>query len=155
MLTANDSAAREVVTPGPWNARDSFVAETAIKIERLHSKLERLEKQNDQLKSHVSDLLDNARQASRFQSFAESLRNARELKLENLQRSMKELKSRIEMVEGPLGSDTPLRSFDTVSCALTKLEKRMRTMEHISLATAATIALVAFTAGSLATHFLN
>lgn len=154
MLTANDSAAREVVTSGPWNSRDTYVAETAIKIERLHAKLERLERQNEQLKSHVTDLLDNARQASRFQSFTESLRNARELKIETLQRSMKELKTRLDTVEGPANSETPLRTFEAVSSELAKLETRLRWMERISVATAGTIAFVAFAMGSLITHLL-
>ncbi len=155
MLTANDSAARDVISPGPWNSRDSFVAETAIKIERLHAKLERLEKQNEQLKHHVTDLMDNARQASRFQAFTESLRNARELKIENLQRISKDLKTRIEMIEGPSDAEAPLRGFEAVSTEFKKLERRLRWMEHISLATAATIAIVSFTMGFFITHLLG
>jgi hypothetical protein len=43
-----------VVTAGPWSARDSYVAETAVTIDRLTAKLERLERREEALKQQVA-----------------------------------------------------------------------------------------------------
>lgn len=90
-----------VVTAGPWSGRDSFVAETAVTLDRLTAKVERLERREEALKAQVGELLDHAQQAQRFQALAESLRNSRDYKLDELLRMVRDLKARLEAVEGP------------------------------------------------------
>ncbi|WP_072395943.1 hypothetical protein [Hyphomicrobium sp. CS1GBMeth3] len=95
------SSGSGIVTTGPWNARDGFVAETAVAIDRLTAKLERLERREEALKGQVSDLLDHAQQAQRFQALAESLRNSRDYKVDEMLRLVKDLRARLDAVEGP------------------------------------------------------
>lgn len=90
-----------VVTAGPWIARDSYVAETAVIIDRLTAKIERLERREEVLNAKVAELVEHTQQASRFQALAESLRNSRDYKLDEMVRLAKELRGRIEAIEGP------------------------------------------------------
>lgn len=104
MLGTQDFGARgpnTVVTTGPWIARDSYVAETAVALDRLAAKIERLERREDVLAKQIADLIEHAQQSTRFQALAESLRNSRDYKLEETTRLAKDLRGRIEAIEGP------------------------------------------------------
>lgn len=90
-----------VVTVGPWQPRDASLAETAITLDRLTAKLERLERREDALVKQVAELSELAQQAGRFQALAESLRNSRDYKLEETVKVVRELRGRIEAIEGP------------------------------------------------------
>jgi len=152
MLGANELGGREqsgVVTQGPWMARDGYVAETSIKLDRLQSQVERLEHQGEIMKRHVSELMDNAHQAARFHSFAESLRNAREYKLDQVQRCLKDVKGRVEQIEGPRTAIAnltykDLESVDRKLVALDGIEARVHAAER-----SARLAILLF-AGSIA-----
>lgn len=95
------SSGSGIVTTGPWSLREGFVAETAVAIDRLVAKVERLERREEALKGQVSDLLDHAHQAQRFQALAESLRNSRDYKMDEMLRVVKDMRARLEAVEGP------------------------------------------------------
>jgi phage shock protein A len=90
-----------VVTAGPWTSRDSYVAETAVAIDRLVAKVERLERREEALNARVAELAEHAQQASRLQSLAESLRNSRDYKVGELARQIKDLRGRLDVFEGP------------------------------------------------------
>ncbi len=90
-----------VVTAGPWLARDSFVAETAVLLDRLAAKIERLERREEALHAKVADLIEHTQQSGRLQALAESLRNSRDYKLDETVRLMKELRGRVDAIEGP------------------------------------------------------
>lgn len=90
-----------VVTAGPWIARDSYVAETAVAIDRLTAKIERLERREEALKAQVAELIEHTQQASRLQSLAESLKNSRDFKLDEMVRLIKDVRGRVEALEGP------------------------------------------------------
>lgn len=112
-----------VVTAGPWTARDAYIAETAVTIDRLTAKIERLERREDALTKRVAELVENAQQASRFQSLAESLRNSRDYKLDEMVRLVKDLRGRIESMEGPRTAYNGLahKSFAAVDRKLAEL----------------------------------
>jgi outer membrane murein-binding lipoprotein Lpp len=112
-----------VVTAGPWNARDAYIAETAVTIDRLTAKIERLERREEALAKRVAELVENAQQANRFQSLAESLRNSRDYKLDEMVRLAKDLRARIESMEGPRTAYNGLthKSFAAVDRKLNEL----------------------------------
>ncbi|MCC7251489.1 hypothetical protein [Hyphomicrobium sp.] len=89
------------MTAGPWSTRDTFIAETAVTIDRLTAKIERLERREDALAQRVTELAEHAQQASRFQSLAESLRNSRDYKLDEMIRLVKDVRGRVDALEGP------------------------------------------------------
>ncbi|MBN8911787.1 MAG: hypothetical protein J0H65_06960 [Rhizobiales bacterium] len=93
--------ASNVVTGGPWTARDAYIAETAVILDRLTAKIERLERQEEALVRRVAELTEHAQQVNRFQALAESLRNSRDYKLDEVFRMVKEVRGRVEAIEGP------------------------------------------------------
>jgi len=100
-LGARGPSSGGVVTAGPWSARDGFIAETAVLIDRLTAKIERLERREQVLNEKVAELAEYAQQAGRFQSLSESLRNSRDYKLDETARLAKELRGRLDAIEGP------------------------------------------------------
>jgi len=112
-----------VVTAGPWIARDNYVAETAVTIDRLTAKIERLERREEALAKRVQELVEHAQQSSRLQSLAESLRNSRDYKLDEMIRLVKELRARIDAIEGPRADYGSLthKSFVAVDRKLAEL----------------------------------
>jgi len=100
-LGAKGPSGGNVVTAGPWNARDSFIAETAVLIDRLTAKIERLERREQVLTEKVIELVDHAQQAGRFQALSESLRNSRDYKLDETARVVKDMRVRLDAIEGP------------------------------------------------------
>jgi hypothetical protein len=111
------------VTAGPWTGRDSYIAETAVTIDRLTAKIERLERQEDALAKRVAELVEHAQQANRFQALAESLRNSKDYKLDETLRLVKDLRGRIGAAEGPRADFNGLtyKSFVAVDRKLTEL----------------------------------
>jgi hypothetical protein len=102
VLESGGKTPNSVVTTGPWaGARDGYIAETAIAIDRLSARIERLERREVALEKQVADLLDHAHQSTRFQALAESLRNSRDYKLDEIIRMIKDLRGRMDAVEGP------------------------------------------------------
>jgi hypothetical protein len=124
------------VKTGPWAARDNFIAETAIKLDRLQAKLDRMYSEGEIVKQHVTELMESAHQLDRLQAFEESLRNGREYKLDDLVRSVKDLKTRLDVIEGSRTTYGGLtyKSFDAVDKKLAELnafQLRVRAYEKI------------------------
>lgn len=90
-----------VVTGGPWTPRDAYIAETAVVLDRLTAKIERLERQEELLVRRVAELTEHAQQVNRFQALAESLRNSRDYKLDEVFRMVRDVRGRVEAMEGP------------------------------------------------------
>lgn len=151
-----DSGAKtpnSVVATGPWvGARDGYIAETAIAIDRLSAKIERLERREAVLEKQVSDLLDHAHQASRFQALAESLRNSRDYKIDEIMRIVKDLRGRLDAIEGPRGEFAGLsyKTFGAIEQKLAELSsesareaaagRRLRVVGLIALVSLAGVA---------------
>jgi uncharacterized protein YoxC len=93
--------ASTVVTNGPWTGRDAYVAETAVTLDRLTAKIERLERQEEALLKRVAELTEHAQQAGRLQALAESLRNSRDYKLDEVFRLVRDVRGRVDAIEGP------------------------------------------------------
>jgi phage shock protein A len=124
-----------IVTAGPWIGRDSYIAETAVLIDRLTAKVERLERREDSLNKQVGELIEHAQQTSRFQALAESLRNSREYKVDEMARCLKDAKGRLETIEGPRAAynGTAFKSIVQIDQKLAELagwELRARQMER-------------------------
>jgi phage shock protein A len=148
-----------VVTPGPWVARDGFVADTAVRLDRLQAKLERLEHQGELVKHHMAELMDNAHQANRLQAFEESLRNSREYKIDELLRSVKDVKGRLDQIEGGRATFNGLsyKSFEAIDKKLAELhvfQSRVETVQrNVKLAAALFCGSVLLVAAELVTRF--
>ena len=93
-----------VVMAGPWPQREAPAgtpAADSATLDRLTAKLDRLERREEALQKQVSELIEQSHQAGRLQALAESLRNSRDYKIDDVLRQVKELRARVEAIEGP------------------------------------------------------
>lgn len=105
-------------------ARDSFVAETATKIEQLQASLRLMSREVDDLTRKVSELHDAATQDHRWHAFQESERRAREAKFDETLRCCRDLKARLDRIEPRASGDYhAYNSFEAVSRKLAELER--------------------------------
>ena len=114
-----------IVTNGPWAARDTYIAETAVTLDRLTAKIERLERQEEALLKRVAELTEHSQQATRFQALAESLRNSRDYKLDEVFRLVKDVRGRVDAMEGPRAEFNALthKTFSAIDRKLAELSE--------------------------------
>jgi hypothetical protein len=103
--------------------RDSFVAETATKLEQLQASLRIMSREVTELTRKVAELHDTATQDHRWHAFQESERRARETKFDETLRCCRDLKARLDRIEPRTGGDYhAYNSFEAVSRKLAELE---------------------------------
>jgi hypothetical protein len=107
----------------PIVARDSFIAETATRIEQLQATLRLLSQDVDELIGKVGELEHGANQDKRWFAFQQSEKRIREAKLDEMLRRFRELKSRLDRMEARTdGNYHAYNSFEAVSRKLAELE---------------------------------
>jgi hypothetical protein len=116
-----------VVMAGPWPQRETpqpTAADESPTLERLTAKLDRLERREEALHKQVAELIEQSHQAGRLQALAESLRNSRDYKVDEVVRQVKDLRGRIEGIEGPLAefASATHRSLVVIDLKLAELE---------------------------------
>lgn len=117
------------VSKGP--ARDNFIAGTAVKIEQLQTSARILTRQVDELTGKVADLQAACALEDRWYGFHQSEKRAAENKLDEMVRSYRHLKDRLDRIEVQRGGDyhaynsfeSVSRKFDELECAITELRK--------------------------------
>ncbi len=113
----------EVAPSVPLIARDSFVAETAGKIEQLQATIRLMSRDLNAVAGSVADLKATAEQELRWQNFQKGERRSKEVKLEELLRSCRDLKARLDRIEVRGGGDFhAYNSFEAVSRKLAEFE---------------------------------
>lgn len=158
MLTGGEQG--HVVTPLPWVNRDGFVAETAVRLDRLQALLTRLDRDQKDMRRDLAHAVETAEQTCRLQSFEETLRNSRELKIDELLRCVKDVKARLAEIEGPRATYVGLtyKSFDAIDAKLLELaafQSRLQGLERSIRVNAALVAAALFVfACTAATHFV-
>jgi len=149
-----------VVTKGPWLGRDGFVAETAVQFDRVNATIARLEREMEKSRQALAEMAEESNRARRFQAFEETLKNSRDYKITDMQRGYRDLKSRLDAIEGDKSTFVGLtyKSFDAIDKKLAELaalqaqfEKSERNVRRnaMLLAAAAVVAVIA-----VAAHFV-
>lgn len=120
-----------VVAQGPWLGRDGFVAETAVQFDRVNSTIARLERELDKSRQTIAEMLEESNRTRRFQSFEETLKNSRDYKITDLQRGQRDLKSRLDTIEGERSVYVGLtyKSFEAIDKKLKELGTLMADVE--------------------------
>ena len=121
-----------VVKQGPWVGRDGFVAETAVQFDRVQSSIARLERELEKSKQVIAEMAEEASRTRRFQTFEETLKNERDYKLTDLKRAVRDVKSRLEVIEGDRGVFAGLtyKSFEAIDKKLGELTKLQDQVER-------------------------
>lgn len=132
----------------PKLSREGFVAETAIRLDRLQATVQRLEKDAQDSKGVLGELAEASDQIKRFRAFEETMRNAREYKIDELVRCSREMKSRISQIEGDRTKLPALRynSIERVDSKLTELA----TLQGALIASEHRVRLLSWVCGSTA-----
>jgi len=121
-----------VVTQGPWLGRDGFVAETAVQFDRVNASIARLEREAEKARQTIAEMAEEANRARRFQAFEETLKNSREYKLTELQRGFRDLKARLDAIEGEKSTFVGLtyKSFESIDKKLAELSSLQAQVER-------------------------
>ena len=108
-LRSADTAGREALRQDASAApqRDSFVAETAVKIDQLEAGSRTLARTVAEIASKVDAMQEIAGHDHRLHAFDQQERRTREGKLEELMRSFRDLKARLDRIERALGWRLP------------------------------------------------
>jgi hypothetical protein len=105
-------------------ARDSFVAHTAIKIEQLQANVRIITRKLEELSGKMTELQEACTLEDRWYGFHQSEKRARENKLDEMVRSFRDLKVRLDRMEARSGGDYhAYTSFEAVSRKLGELER--------------------------------
>ena len=115
---------RYEASAAPMMARDSFVAETALKLEQLQATVRLLSRDVGQLAGKVAELQEVTAQENRWYTFQQNEKRTRESKLDEMVRSFRDLKARLDRMEARSGGDYhAYNSFEAVSRKLAEIEK--------------------------------
>ena len=149
-----------VVAQGPWLGRDGFVAETAVQFDRVQASIARLERELEKSRQLIAEMAEEAGRTRRFQSFEDTLKNSRDYKLGDLQRGLRDLKVRLDAIEGERSTFAGLtyKSFEAIDKKLTELNVMQglvaRAETSVRRSTMLLIAVAAFAFAAIASHIL-
>lgn len=121
---------------GKWVNKDSFVAEAAVQFERIGGTIARLERELEKSRQTIAEMSEEANRNKRFQAFEVSLENSRDYKITDLQRSCKDLKTRLDSIEGDRSKFASLtyKSFAPVDRKLAELSSLQAQVEKAEFA---------------------
>ena len=149
-----------VVAQGPWLGRDGFVAETAVQFDRVQASIARLERELEKSRQLIAEMTEEAGRTRRFQSFEDTLKNSRDYKLGDLQRGLRDLKVRLDAIEGERSTFAGLtyKSFEAIDKKLTELNAMQglvaRAETSVRRSTMLLIAVAALALAAIAAHIL-
>jgi hypothetical protein len=157
---------RVIAVPGPkavgskWVGRDGFVAEAAVQFDRINANIARLERELEKSRATVAEMAEEANRNRRFQAFEVSLENSRDYKITDLQRICKDVKGRLDVIEGDRSTFAGLtyKSFAQIDRRLAELGGLLTQVERAEFAARRNEALffgaLAVAAIALASRFI-
>ena len=117
---------------GAQRSRDSFVADTALKLEQLQATVRLLTRDVAQLAGKVAELHEASAQESRAYLYQQNEKRSREGKLDETVRGFRDLKARLDRMEVRSGGDYhAYNSFEAVSRKLAEMEKAQEATRRI------------------------
>ena len=117
---------------GAQRSRDSFVADTALKLEQLQATVRLLTRDVGQLAGKVTELQEASAQESRAYLYQQNEKRSREGKLDEMVRGFRDLKARLDRMEARSGGDFhAYNSFEAVSRKLAEMEKAQEATRRV------------------------
>lgn len=114
-------------------ARDTFVAETAVKLDQMALEMKSLGRELALIKGDIAELRDESTRGYRFSEFLDREHKARTAKVEDLSRRFDYLKSRFDTIDGNSKGDYhAFQNFESVSRRLTELGSLEREFRDVS-----------------------
>jgi hypothetical protein len=113
-------------------ARDSFVADMAIKLDQLQLEIKALGREFELSRAKVAELRDDTERSYRFSSFQDSQQRTNAAKMDDILRRCNDLKLRLDSIDGKSGGDYhAYNSFQQVSVRLTQLSSLQREFRDV------------------------
>ena len=113
------------------DSRDSFVAETALKIDQLQASVRILTRDVGQLAGKLAELQESTAQEGRSYAYHQAEKRARDAKLEEMVCRFRDLKARLDRIEARTGGDYhAYNSFEAVSRKLAEIERSAEDAKH-------------------------
>ncbi len=112
-----------VAPSGKWVGKEGFVAEAAVQFERIGGTIARLERELEKSRQTIAEMAEEASRNKRFQAFEVSVENSRDYKITDVQRTCRDLKARLDAIEGDRAKFANLtyKSFAPVDRRLAEL----------------------------------
>lgn len=131
MLDVNDDH-QSYPPAAQLSARDNFVASTAVKLEQLQAVVARVERDTEETRTLIRELAESVEQNHRFYTFQQNEKRTKELRLDDLLRCCKEIKQRLDRIEG---TDRPVvnfseTTFEAVNKRITELAEKQSRIER-------------------------
>lgn len=122
-LLNDETKAARTEAPTPWLGRDGYVAETAVRLDKLSVAVDWLVSECRSSRDRLEGLEGAADTARRERAFETTLRNSRELKLDEIVRTVRDLKERIAAIQGTRAAFAGLtyKSFEAVDTKVKEL----------------------------------
>lgn len=145
---------------GKWVGRDNFIAEAAVQLDRVNATVARLERELEKSRVTIAEMAEESSRTRRFQAFETSLENSRDYKITDLQRCTKDIKGRLDSIEGERSKYAGLtyKSFEAIDRKLAELSALQTSLQDAETAARRNEMLffgaLAVAALSLASRFL-
>ena len=121
-----------VAPSGKWVGKEGFVAEAAVQFERIGGTIARLERELEKSRQTIAEMAEEASRNKRFQAFEVSVENSRDYKITDVQRTCRDLKARLDAIEGDRAKFANLtyKSFAPVDRRLPRRRSSGRSSPH-------------------------
>jgi predicted RNase H-like nuclease (RuvC/YqgF family) len=115
-------------------ARDPFVADVSIKLDQIRGEVRALGREIEAAKRSITELRADTDRNYRFSTFQDTEQRSRFGKLDELAKRYKEMKGRVDSLEGQTEGDYhSYRNFAAVSKKLTELDAIQRDFKNVHL----------------------
>jgi len=107
-----------------------------VQFDRVNGSIARLERELEKSRQAIAEMAEEANRTRRFQAFDESLKNSRDYKITDLQRGFKDVKSRLDAIEGEKSTFVGLtyKSFEPIDRKLAELNALQAQVEKTEAA---------------------
>ena len=94
-----------------------------MQFDRINGTIARLERELEKSRATIAEMAEEASRTRRFEAFEETLKNSRDYKITDLQRCCKDIKSRLDTIEGDKTTFLGLafKSFEPINRKLGEL----------------------------------
>lgn len=103
-----------------------------MQFDRVNASIARLERELEKSRQTIAEMVEEASRTRRFRTFEETLKNSRDYKITDLQRGLRDVKGRLDAIEGEKSDFVGLtyKSFAPIDKKLAELSSLQAKFEE-------------------------